>query len=340
MRRLLFFISILISLVVLFGCNMPLNKIEPSPTPELPTPTASPKPAPTITPEIVHVDLPGGPVGKIYQTVHDQVNENTAPKKEAYGGDDFNLGRFERPFDQKMNYMPLVDLVTVQLSREDPLWIYVLLKVDRPFVAVPSSKPHFMVELDTNLDNRGDYLIVTDLPEDTEWSTKSVQVLTAPDFNIGGKVAVKPDPQLSEGRGYYEIIFDDGKGEDPDLAWSKRSKVDPATVLIAFKNTLTGGEKGGFVWLPWADEGMLQWSLFDFNDHFTLEQAGFPIKTDLKNYPLKELWGVDNTCRMPSGFNPDKTMIGLCPDYSPPPARGSSPTDVPPPPNIPGINLY
>lgn len=340
MVRLIFCVCVLIAVLVLMGCNMPLNKIQPTSIPSTPTPEPQPEASITPVPEIIHKETPGAPVGKVYQTVHDQVDENTAPKKEAYGGDDFSIGRYERPFDQKMNYMPLTDLVTVQMSREDPLWIYVLFKVDRPFVSVPSAKPYFMLELDTNLDNRGDYLIVTGLPKSTDWSTDTVKVLTAPDFNIGGTIAIKPDAEVSEGRGYYEEIFNDGKGQDSDLAWSKLSKVDPAIVLIAFKNTLTGGEKGGFIWLPWADEGQFDLSLFDFNDHFTLEQAGFPIKTDLKNYPLKALWGIDNTCRMPSGFKPDKTLIGLCPDYSPPPARGTSSTDVPPPPNIPGINLY
>jgi hypothetical protein len=334
MRRQPVLVFLFTAVLSLAGCNMPINRIQPTSIPPTQMPTPSAEPAATIPMVITHKDEPGGPVGKVYQTVHDQVDENTAPKKEAYGGDDFSLGKYERPFDQKMNYMPLVDIVTVQMSREDPLWIYVLIKVDRPFASVPSAQPHYMVELDTNLDNRGDYLIVTGKPKSTEWSTDSVLVFTAPDFNIGGKVAVKPDPELSEGAGYYEEIFNNGRGEDPDLAWSKFSRVDPSVVLIAFKNSMVGGEKGGFVWLPWADEGIPNWSLFDFNDHFTLEQAGFPIKTDMKNYPLKALWGIDNTCRMPSGFKPDKTLIGLCPDYSPPPSSGRSPTDVPPPPGI------
>ena len=60
---------------------------------------------------------------------------------------------------------------------------------------------------------------------------------------------------------------------------------------------------------------MLDWSVFEFNDHFTFEQAGYPMKEDAKNYPIKAIWGVDNTCRIPSGFTPTGTMPGLCPNY-------------------------
>ncbi len=318
---------------VLTGCNMPLEKPAPQPTQEvvLPSPTASPEPTltpvppePTITlePEIVHVMWPGSPLGNVNQTVHDQVDHNTAAQRQAFGGDDFKNGKYERPFDPDMNYLPHADLVSVQLNRADPLWVYVSLKVNNPLTQEEAKDVHFLVEIDTDLDSRGDLLILTGLPKSSEWSTETVKVLSNPDINVGGSVVVRPDPDLSEGRGYYEVLFDNGKGDDPDLAMSKLSKADPATILIAFKNTLTGGEKGKFIWLPWTDTGMLDWSLFDFNDHFTFEQAGYPMKEDAQNYPLKALWGVDNTCRVPSGFTPKGTMPGLCPNYDPPPSQG------------------
>lgn len=327
------------------GCNLPLEKLE-SPATSIPatiSPTVSIPQEPTpqepiaATPkaEIVHKDLPGSPIGKINQTVHDQVDENTAPQKQAFGGDDFKNGKYERPFDQNMNYLPLADLVTIQLNREDPLWVYVLFKVDKPFTSSPSANTHFMVEIDTDLDNRGDVLIVTGTPISTDWSTESVLVLRNPDINVGGTIAVKPDPVLTEGRGYYEEVFNNGQGDDPDLAWSRLSKVDPSIAQIAFKNTITGGEKGKFIWLPWTDAGMLDRSLFEYNDHFTFEQAGYPLKEDVKNYPIKALWGVDNTCRVPSGFTPTGTMPGLCPNYDPAPSRSDGPPACIPSPNNP-----
>jgi hypothetical protein len=315
--------------VILTGCSLISQKsataIPPTETIVQPTvtlpptipPTAAAEPTASEVPPIVHKNIPGAPLGKVMQTVHDQVDENTAPQKQAFGGDDFKNGKYERPFDQSMNYLPTVDLVTIHLSREDPLWIYVLMKVQKPLSENKDLDTHFLMELDTNLDNRGDLLIITSLPKTTEWSTETVKILSAPDMNVGGITVVKPDNSLSEGRGYYETLFDNGIGADPDFAWSRLSKSDPTVVEMAFKNTLVGGEKGKFIWLPWSDAGMLDWSMFDFNDHMTLAQAGFPLKEDAQNYPLKALWGVDNTCRIPSNVTPNGYMPGLCPNYDP-----------------------
>ena len=322
--------------LMLASCNMPLQKVETPPSiPSVPAPveptntTAPVAPVDTVVPEIVHVMWPGSPAGTLNQTVHDQVDKTTAPQKQAFGGDDFKNGKYERPFDKDMNYMPFADLVTVYLNREDPLWIYVSLKVNGPFTKNPAEKVFFMVEVDTDLDSRGDLIVITATPKSTEWSTESVRVLTNPDVNVGGTVVIKPDSTLSEGRGYYEEIFNEGKGDDPDLAMSRISKTDKTIVEIAFKNSLTGGEEGQFVWLPWSSVGMLDWSQFEFNDHFTFEQAGYPVKDDMKNYPLKALWGVDNTCRVASGFKPDGTLVGLCQNYDPAPSKGSSSECVP-----------
>ncbi len=332
--------------LVLMGCNMPLTKIkatlppkvvqvQPTISPEptstktatdtaMETATETPaKPAITSVPEIVHKDLPGAPVGKQLQTVWDQVDENTAAQKQAFGGDDYRNGKYERPFDQQMNYLPLADLVSVQLSREDPLWVYVLFKVDKPFSIDPAANTHFAIELDTDLDNRGNLIIITGMPKSTEWSTDSVLVLTDPDLNVGGVTPVRTDGSLTEGRGYYSEIFNNGKGDDADLAWSRLSKIDASVAQIAFKNTLVDGVKGRFIWLPWADAGMQNWSLFEFNDHISFTQAGYPLKEDAQNYPLKALWGVDNTCRVPSGFTPNGTMPGLCPNSAPAVESGS-----------------
>jgi hypothetical protein len=138
-----------------------------------------------------------------------------------------------------------------------------------------------------------------------------------------------PDISLSEGRGYYNELFNSGDGEDPDLAWSRLSDTDPSVAEIAFKNTLAGGGNAKFIWLPWADAGMLNWSLYEYNDHIYFTEAGYPLKEDAQNYPLKALWGVDNTCRVPSGFTPVGLMPGQCPDIVIP--------DVPAAPHTPNI---
>lgn len=276
---------------------------------------------PTATPFPGHLTIPGSPISKINQTVYDQINERTASQKQAFGGDDFRNGKYERPFDPDMNYLPYADLVTIILDREDPLWIYVQFQVVGPILDNMETELFFMIEMDTDLDNHGDILVISGYPETTEWSTEPVVVLSDPDRNVGGVIAVKPDEFLSEGRGYFNEIFNNGVGIDPDLAWSRLSHDDRFQVELAFKNSLIGGEKGDFIWLPWTDAGMYDWSLFEHNDHFTYEQAGYPLKEDPQNYPIKALWGVDNTCRIPSGFTPTGYMPGLCPNYDPVPTH-------------------
>lgn len=352
MRRFPFLCTVTLAGIslILTSCNMPLARPTalPAPVVSATDQIASPAPTGTIAPQDttapteslpqpteviesgpVHVDIPGSPTGKVFQTVWDQVDEKTAPQKQAFGGDDYRTGKYERPFDQAMNYLPLVDLVSVQLNREDPLWIYVLFKVDRPFTDDPDMEVNYAIELDTDLNNRGDYLIVTGRPRSTEWSTDTLLVLNNPDMNIGGELPVVPDISLSEGRGYYNEIFNNGTGADSDLAWSRLSKTDPTVAEIAFKNTLTGGGNGTFIWLPWANTGVPDWSKFEFNDHIYFTEAGYPLKEDAQNYPVKALWGVDNTCRIPSGFTPKGTMPGLCPDVVIP--------DVPVVPHIPNF---
>ncbi len=316
-------LAIFIIIVFVFsGCNMPLQPIVPTPLPiDSPTPLP-PTPIPTVVtvptaspvPGIVHVMWPGSPQGKRNQTVHDQIDKTTAPQKQAFGGDDIRTGRYERPFDRDMNYLPFVDLVSVFLSRVDPVWIYVTFKVNAPLSTDTEEKTIFIVEIDKDLDLRGDVLILTGIPKTTEWSTESVQAYINPDVNVGGVTPVLPDQPMSTGRGYYQQIFDNGKGDDPDMAMSRLVSGEADSIQLAFKNTLTGGEKGKFIWLPWADYGMQNLALYEYNDHFTFSQAGYPLKEDAQNYPIKALWGVDNTCRAASGFKPKGTILGLCPE--------------------------
>lgn len=76
-------------LIFLSGCQSPVPIAPPPITAEIPTITPEPSPTPAIveeptaTPEpvIVHVDIPGAPLGKMMQTVHDQVDEIASAQK-------------------------------------------------------------------------------------------------------------------------------------------------------------------------------------------------------------------------------------------------------------------
>ena len=65
------------------------------------------------------------------------------------------------------------------------------------------------------------------------------------------------------------------------------------------------------MWGAWAQMGGLHPELFDYNDHFTLAQAGDPFPGNA-NYPIKALAELDNTCRWAVGFTPNGSEPGLC----------------------------
>jgi hypothetical protein len=260
---------------------------------------------------------PGEISGTKSQTVHDQTDEKTAKEKRAFGGDVFGLGWYERPFDQQMGYLPFMDISKVLMNREDSNWVYVQVFTVNPIEEGKASNPLFGVELDTNLDNRGEFLLTATAPRSTEWTTDGVKVFASSDKLIGGVKPVLPDTKLAENKGYDKEVFNAGKGDDPNLAWARISPTDPKVFEIAFKSSFVGGAKGKFIWMPWTLVGLQDLAKFEFNDHFTREDAGSPLKSDGKLYPLKSLWGIDNTARYPSGFTPTGIMPGLGKSFDP-----------------------
>jgi len=259
---------------------------------------------------------PGDIPNKVVQTVHDQTDEITAKDKFAFGGDVFGLGWYERPFDQNMGYLPFIDLAKILMTREDSNWVYVKVSVMAPVADGKDSKPLYGLEMDTDLDSRGEFLLLTGIPAGTEWATDGVVVMTNSDNNLGGTKPVLPDTNLSEGKGYDKEVFNAGKGDDPNLAWARISPDDPKTIDVAFKSSLIGGVKGKFLWFPWALVGIQDLTKFEFNDHFTKADAGSPLKDDKNTtYPIKGVWGVDNTARIPSGFEPGGLMPGLAENF-------------------------
>lgn len=289
-----------------------------SPTVEPPTPepvvevdaSATPEQVPT---EIVHSFIPiSSKPDEKAQTIYDQETRLSASQKEAYAGDEYNIGKFERPFDQKMSYLPYIDIIQVNLYRmKNDIFYMAHIYLEKDPSLLPEGVPGFGIEIDSDLDGRGNYLIWTSLPKSTEWSVEGVSAWNDANLDVGGKTPVKND--LSpEGDGYELKLFDSGVGTDPDLVWSRVSPDDPTRIEITFKKELLGSSTA-FVWSAWAAIDQNQLALFDHNDHFTLEQAGSPTKEGSAYYPLKGLYGIDNSCRSASGFTPDWTIIGLCP---------------------------
>ncbi len=237
------------------GEETPLVVVVPTEQPPQPTaePTAAPEPTtePSPTP-IVHLDFPDAiPAEDKPQVTYDQESIKNAEEKEAYAGDQFPIGRYERPFDQEMLYIPFIDIKQSNLIRnKDNKFIYTdIFLLDNPSL-VPDFEYGFGIELDINVDGRGEYLVWTQLPKNTEWSVEGVRVLKDSNKSVGADQPMLCDPP-ADGNGFELNIFDSGIGLDPDLAWSRISPQDPTIIEIAFKKSILE-ESQKFLWGTWS----------------------------------------------------------------------------------------
>jgi hypothetical protein len=303
---------------------VPAVQVNAAALPDSPTPTAMPQ-----TTGTTHTLVPTAGSGK-EQVIYDQVDTSTASQKRAFGGEQYNVGRFERPFDKDMNYLPFLDIVKSTLQRADPNFIYTSIQVADKLSTAGDKPAFYGLELDLNMDGRSELLILATLPKSTEWTVEGVNVWKSTSAETAIATA-KPAIPVTGSLGFDVSLFASGKGDDADLVWVRMSPDKPDTVEIAFKNSLIGGEYGRFIWRPITDGSPYKNTSYDLNASFTLVQAGSPLK-DSMFYPLKEVFAVDNTCRVASGFEANGNEPGLCP-LPPPPSKPDSPAPGRPNPN-------
>lgn len=264
------------------------------------------------------------------QVIHDQVNTSTASQKRAFGGEQYSLGRFERPFDNEMKYLPYLDIVKSTLQRGDAVFIYTTIQVADKVSSADGNTALYGLELDTNSDGRPEFLILAEAPVDDKWTVKGVNVWKS---SSAYAIASKNGPSIpvTGSAGFDLNVFKSGDGDVKNLAWVRLSPEKDDTVEIAFRNSLIGGEKGKFVWRPVTDGSPYPTTEYNLHLNYTIVQAGSPL-IDSLFYPLKDVFAVDNTCRVASGYEPSGKEPGLCP-LPPPPSRPDNPS-IPPPPNI------
>jgi len=318
-------------LIAILACNLPgeiqftqtpLNPAMPqsslpvdlSPTPEPPLPA-------TLAPAITHLMTPSSPgAGRV---VYDVESQGTAPEGRAPYGDSWNINRLERPFLQDMSYISDLDIQTYTVARDDTWW-YVSVKL----IGSDPNNPlgiNYGVELDLDHDGFGDYIIWAHPPYSAAWETFPVQIYQDKNHDTGGLSAEKSDAPLA-GDGYEALIFNGGASEpDPDVAWVRLNADPQATIQFAFKRSWSGTV---FMLGVLADAGLQDQTKLDYVDRFPLAQAGSPLREN-QNYPLKELFAVDNACREAFGFDPNGYEPQLCPRETPPtkaPTKEPTPT--------------
>lgn len=299
----------IIALVLTLGlqaCNLP-GSIPATETPLPPAPTeASAPPAATETPGIVHQAIPvSAPNAQPYPDV---TSAGTAPEQRAPFGDSYNINRLERPFLQDMTYVSDLDVSSLAIS-QDGEWYYVS-------IGLVGRNPNnelgiqYSVELDTNLDSYGDFLIVAGPPFTSEWSAGNIRIYQDTNNNTAGFSATRSDAPFS-GDGFNALIHDPAGGVvlDPDVAWVRLGEGEYATLQFAFKKSWAGTK---FLYSVMADAGPRDPALLDYVDHWTNQEAGSPVR-DSGFYPLGQLFAVDNTCYQAVGFTPTGYEPKICP---------------------------
>jgi len=315
-------------LVAVLACSLPGISInltdEPAPLPptatSLPTITATavhltetPIPSPTVelptpTMEVFHSLVPSTSV-EIGKLIYDVTSVDTAAENRAPYGDSYDKNLFERPFLDDMSYVPDLDIASYNLSMDKKFYFI--------SIELVGTNPNndlgiqYGVELDLDADGFGDYIVIAYPPYSAVWSTENVQVVRDSDHDTGGLSGARSDAPLP-GDGYEQVIFDGGRGpdDDPDLAWVRINAGAKATVQFAFKVGLV--EDGRFMFGVISDGGLREIGDLDYVDRFTIEEAGSSVR-DNKNYPLKALFGVDNTCRTAQGFEGNWQEPQRCP---------------------------
>ena len=315
-----------VTFATILACNMPSQAtpteapvVEPSATLISPV-IETPVPPPTEI-GIQHTTIPANLPENRSSHAGDYDSSVTADEKKSNGGDRFTFERFERPFNANTMdiYYPELDIVDTFVF-QDETWLYGTIKVVNR-AAVNMSPYRFAMQLDTDVNGKGNYLVVALNPSSTEWTTDGVQVYQDANRDVGNLTAMVSDKGAPGGDGFEANLFDNGKGNDPDSAWIRVSPNDANTVEIAVKRALVGNPPLYMVDM-WAGHGNLDPSLFDFSDHYTHDQAGAADPGLPNFYPIKSVFELDNSCRMAVGFEPNGSEPGLCPFSAPPKAEG------------------
>ena len=274
-----------------------------------PTPTTAPTPISTPVKTSIPKFVPGE-VPTPIRVLKDTDASIFVDKKQTITGDNFIHNQYERPFTSKeMLYQADIDILTAS-SASDSDFFYFTLVMQGLDPTTHTLTGIYGIEFDRSKTGRGDMLVtVHDLKDN--WSTENVKVYSDQNKDMGGINPIIANPGF-KGDGYESEVKMEGK----KVAFARILPGDAKVVQIAVSIKLLEDETK-FLWGAWADKGVNDPQKFAYNDYFKQVEAGSPIKTSA-DYPLKALYSLDNTCRLPFGFCPQGIIPGMC--ISAPPA--------------------
>jgi hypothetical protein len=254
------------------------------------------------------------------RTLQDTDSSIRAEEKRTLSGDNILNNLYERPFtSQEMVYQPELDIDTVDISFSEDFFYFTitLIGMDRQSSAL------YGIEFDRSKTGRGDLLVLTSVPGEA-WSLDNVRVLEDVNGDVGGLRPVVAEEGFT-GNGYDQEVE---LGEDR-LAFSRLSPDDPRAVQIAVSLALLE-YPDEFLWGAWVDDCLQDFGRFDYNDSMGPGEAGSPMKAS-EDYPVKSLFSLDNTCRLPFGFEQEtSTVPGTCVNVAPSAGNGCIPYCVRP----------
>jgi len=326
MKTGIFKFSVLFIVFALSACSFGAT---PEPKVDVPAPTE----APTIEPvaieptaaQIVHTTIPSEPTQTI-GNASDNDEITSFENRDVKFGDDFIHNRFERPFTTEMgSYLPEIDIVNFSIG-EDDNFFYVTLNLAGLANAGQPPSGHYAIELDGNIDGRGELLIIANPSFGSEWSTDGVQIFGDNNGDVGGDNPKKSDNNYT-GDGYDKLLFDSGVGANPDLGWVRFVNGDTPAIQIAF-NKVIFPSVPAFMWSVWASDSPFDTTKFNLHDTTTEETAGSPDKQN-SQYPIKSVAGIDNSCRVPVGFKATGLEPLGCPVAGVQPPDDNSPVPTP-----------
>ncbi len=294
-------------LIIAFACNIP-GAATPTPAPATaPAVDAGPSAEPVVQHTIIPVSLPQD------RTSHagDYDSSTTAGQREAAGGDRFTFGQYERPFnaDTMDVYFPELDILDF-LTYQDATWIYTSILM-RGSDSNGELSGRYGLELDMDVNGKGDWLVLVSGPLSTEWSTDGVEVWQDTNRDVGGVAPMYTDDEPGFGDGFDRQVFGPDQQDDPDMAWARLSPDEPNLVQLAVKRSVFDNDET-YLAGAWAGSDSLNPAMFDFNDHMTHTEAGAADRGLEIYYPIKALAELDASCRVAVGFAATGKEPGLC----------------------------
>lgn len=278
-------------------------------------PTEIPTQVPTQVPQQPTKEsfmMPAGEPPVPERTLVDSNSSYKAHENRAVLGDNFLDNVYERPFTSKeMVYQPDLDILTVDFASDEVFFYFTINLFNGPTQDDSGMTGMYGIEFDRTKTGRGDLIVLVESPQ-KDWSVENISIYTDNNGDVGGIQPIVADAGFV-GNGYDTLVELVGD----KVAFARQSLDDANAVQIAVSRSLLEYPTE-FLWGAWADNGLKDVTKFDYNDTMGPTEAGSPIKGN-EDYALDALYSLDNTCRLPYGFEQIGAFIrGMCITQPPP----------------------